>query len=588
VLNARLYRTCWLIAGVALVVALLTLEAPNPGPEAALPSSIDGQSTLELESQLAAIAPERAPGSGPDIAAARWVQGQLSQVPGVGRHVQLQDFVARHRGGLVRLQNVYLAVPAAPGSSPRGGVLVVAPRDTPAGVAAGASSTAVMLQLARVSATLRHSRPLLFVSTDGSTVGNAGIRWFLDRFSSFPISAAVVLDAPGDAEGDRIRLWTDGTARTQALGIGQLAARSVARSGGRADADPSLGAQVLRLAVPQSFGDQGPLIAAGVPAVTMSGRRESPLRPAVRPTADRLALAANSANDLLGALDAAPQVPAPDTSVTIAGKRLRPTFARMALLLLALPVLVLAVDAVARSRRARVPMGAGLRAVALRTAPLFAGLAAAHLLSMAGLLPRPSAGLWPIPADARFGPAAALGLVLAAAAGVLGWMWARRRTRALAATPPAEGAAAIGALAVLLVVLWIVSPYALVLVLPAAHAALVATGAQRRWHLAALAGIAVLPLLALVISLSGDLDSNPVFATWYLLETAASGARGWVGVVLAVLVTGCIWSLGAFVAFRARKGGLAAAAEGAAAAERARRRPRRPPRRLGPRPRRAG
>ena len=67
-LNARLYRTCWLVAGVALVVALLTLETPDPGPDPALPSAIDGQGTLLLGAELAGIAPERAAGSGPDQA----------------------------------------------------------------------------------------------------------------------------------------------------------------------------------------------------------------------------------------------------------------------------------------------------------------------------------------------------------------------------------------------------------------------------------------------------------------------------------------------------------------------------------------
>ena len=79
-LNARLYRTCWLVAGVALVVALLTLETPDPGPEPVLPSDIDGQTTLLLDREMASIAPERAAGSGPDQAAARWVRDQLAGV----------------------------------------------------------------------------------------------------------------------------------------------------------------------------------------------------------------------------------------------------------------------------------------------------------------------------------------------------------------------------------------------------------------------------------------------------------------------------------------------------------------------------
>ena len=31
-LNGRLYRLSWLVAGVALLVALLTLLSPSPGP----------------------------------------------------------------------------------------------------------------------------------------------------------------------------------------------------------------------------------------------------------------------------------------------------------------------------------------------------------------------------------------------------------------------------------------------------------------------------------------------------------------------------------------------------------------------------
>ncbi len=556
VLNARLYRTCWLVAGVALVVALLTLETPGTGPEPPLPSAVDGEAALELNSQLAAVAPERAPGSGPDQAASRWIQGQLSQVPGAAGRVQSQELVANDGGEQVRLQNLYLVVPGASGGRTRAGILIVAPRDTPSGVSAGTSSTAVMLSLARVSATSRHQRPHLFVSSDGSTIGNAGIRWFLDRFSSFPIEAAVVLDAPGEAEGDAVHLWVDGRADRQALRLGVLAERSVERAGGRSEGPPSAGSQLLGLAVPQTFGDQGPAIADRLPAVTLSGRGESPLRPGDEPTAERLALVGNAANDLLLTLDAALQAPAPDGSVGLAGKLLRPTVMRLALLLLALPIIVCAVDAVARMRRAGVSVPDGLRAVALRTAPPLAALATGYLLSLAGLLPRPAAGAPPLPAEATFGAAAGLGLVLTIAAGALAWLWARRRLRRVGAAAATEGAAALGALAVLLVVLWLVSPYALVLALPPAHAALVATSARRRWHVAVLAGIALLPIVALAIVMAGRLDSNPVFALWYLLATALDGSRGALGPIMAALIGACLWSLAALLAFRAAKGAL--------------------------------
>jgi hypothetical protein len=127
------------------------------------------------------------------------------------------------------------------------------------------------------------------------------------------------------------------------------------------------------------------------------------------------------------------------------------------------------------------------------------------------------------------------------------------------------------------VVLWLVSPFALVLALPAAHAGLVASAARRRWHLAALLGVALLPIVALAATAATRLDANPFFAIWYLIDTAASGSRGPAGVVLAALIGACLWSLASLAAVRARKGSLAAA--------RPRRRPRRPRR---PRPAPAG
>lgn len=561
-LNARLYRTCWLIAGVALVVALLTLEAPAQGPEPALPSTIDGQSTLDLSSQLAAVAPERPAGSGADLAAAQWVQGQLSQVPGAAGRVQVQRLKARMGRERVDLRNVYLAVPGSTGGAPRPGILVVAPRDTPVGVSGGASATAVLLQLARASATARNVRPHLFVSTDGSTAGNAGIRWFLSRFSEFRLAAAVVLDAPGEVAGDRVEVWAGGRIDRQALALAGMARRSVQRAGGRADGPPSMGEQLLRLAVPQTFGDQGAAIANGLPAVTLSGRRESPLRPGAEPTAARMGIVANAANDLIGAIDAWDQVPAADGGLAFAGKVLRPTVARLVLLLFALPVMVMAVDAVARSRRARVPLGGGLRAVALRAVPLLTGLAAAHLLSLAGLLPGAAAGAPQLPAATSFGAAAGLGLALSVGAGVVAWRWARRRPGRAVAPPAAEGTAALAALAALLLVLWLVAPYSLVLAIPAANAALVATAARRVWQVAVLAGVALIPILFLAASTAARLDSNPVFAIWYLIETAANGSRGAPGVILAALVGACLWSLGSLVAHRIRKGGLSPAADG--------------------------
>jgi hypothetical protein len=117
----------------------------------------------------------------------------------------------------------------------------------------------------------------------------------------------------------------------------------------------------------------------------------------------------------------------------------------------------------------------------------------------------------------------------------------------------AEGPAALMILSVLLVLLWLLSPFALLLVLPAAHALVLASAAERVWQVRALIGVGVLPLLILAVSIAGTLDSNPLSATWYLIETTAAGARGATGPLLGVLIVGALWSLATFATARARE-----------------------------------
>lgn len=558
-LNARLYRTCWLIAGVALVVALLTLESPDRGPQPALPASVDGQSTLELTGNLQAVAPERPAGSEADIVASRVVQNQFAQLPGMGGRVQVQEFEARAGGRRVSLENVYISVPGTSGGSARDGVLVVAPRDTPEGVAAGASSTAILLRLARLSVTTRHLRPHLFVSTDGSTIGNAGMRWFLQRFSSFPISSVIVLDGLGDAEGDRIHVWSRGSDSSQALHLARIAHDSIARVGGRPEAIPGLGNQLARLAVPQTSGDQGPAVAAGFPAVTLSGREDSPLREGARPTAERLELTANAAYDLLTVLDQPDTISAPDGRIALAGRDVRPTVARLALLLLTLPLIVLAVDVAARARRTRTRLGRGVAAVARRAAPPAAALVGGYILVLLGVWPGTAAGSPPQPDDVGFGLPALAGLLAVAVATLLVARLVRRPARPAddGEPDPSEGAGGLVLLALLMIALWLISPYALLLALPAAHAMALASAAERVWQVGALAVAGVVPLLLMVRSIGSAIDSDPLFAAWYLIETTASGARGAVGPLFTVAIGACLWAMLSHALDRARAIALA-------------------------------
>ena len=70
--------------------------------------------------------------------------------------------------------------------------------------------------------------------------------------------------------------------------------------------------------------------------------------------------------------------------------------------------------------------------------------------------------------------------------------------------------------------------------------------------------MAALPILALILNMSGHLDSNPIFAAWYLVVTTTGGARGAVGPIAATLVIACVWTMARHVLLRARKGRAAA------------------------------
>ena len=550
-LNRRLYLQTWLVSVVALLVAFLTLQPPAEDLTTDVVTAFNATDALAVSDELATVAPERTPGTPSAVTATDWVRRQFAALP--GRRVATQQFVARVDGATIPMTNVLFTLPSAAATHSQRNILVVAPRDTPRGVRAGTSSTGILVEMARTAAKSSYRHPLIFLSADGSTVGNAGLRWYLHNVDPSLIAAVVVLDAPGEGGGP-LHVWSGGAGR-QALALRQLAEQAVRRAGKEAEGVPSMRRQLLDLAVPETRGDQRAAIDAGVPAVTLSGRDESRLRRGLPPPSrERLDGAGGAALGLVALLDAQERANAPDASLAYAGRILRPSVARLALLLLALPILVMALDAAARVRRARVRLSAGLRAVAWRFVVPLTVLFIAHVLGMLGVLRPPDVGRPPGAADLHAGGQALLAIVLLAMVGAAMWMVIRPRVVAIGTNPPAEAAGALVWLAVFTMVAWWLAPFSLVLILPAAHAALAATVVARRWQVAALAAIAIAPLLAVVVVTSAAIDRNPLFTVWYLCQTSVTGARGMLGPVLAVLVGVCVVSLGTLVVFRARKG----------------------------------
>ncbi len=556
-LNRRLYLQAWLVAVVALLVAFLTLEPPPNDVEPNGVATFTATDAVKAAADLAAAAPQRAPGTPGAQKALEWVQTRLSALPDTNQGVRVatQAFVARTAGGdAVSLTNVFFTQPAKAQVPSKRNIVIVAPRDTPRGVEGGASSTAILVELARTTAKSTYRHRLIFLSVDGTSLGNAGLRWYLSTVERSRIAGVIVLDAPADGTGREMHIWSGGAGR-QALALRQLAARSVQSAGFVPSPLPALREQLVRLAAPETRGDQRAAIDLSVPAVTLAARDEAVLPSETSPLDPLRVDAAGTATlELINRLDAIDRANAPDAALAYAGKILRPSVGRLALLLLALPLLVMALDAAARVRRARVRLSVGLRAVAWRFACPLLVLFLAHLLTMWGVLRAPNVGRPPPPAEIAFGSRALLVMLMLGLVSFVLWMWVRPRVNATGANPPAEAAGALVWLALITLVAWWLTPFALVLILPAAHAALAATVAPRRWQVVALAALAVAAPIAVVATTSSDIHRNPLFAVWYLCETSVSGARGLAGPVLAVLVGVCVWSLSTLVAFRARKG----------------------------------
>ncbi len=555
-LNGRLYRLSWLVAALALLVALLTLESPGGTPDPPLPPAFDAMAARGIAANLATVAPERVPGTAGDQASATWMAEELADVPGASRVVRQRFSVATAAGRIVT-ENVYVSLPARGGTGAPGALLISAPRDTPPGVRGGESGSAVLVQLARALGTVARNRPVLIVSTGASTLGNAGARWFMSRFSRMPLAAAVSLDDPAGVPGG-LHIWDDGQDSRRSIPMMAAAEQAAVRADAPVAPAPGPFPQIAQLAVPQTSGDQAAYIALGLPAVSLAARPEGPLVSGTLATEDALGDAGRTAEGLISSLDRADALPAPSTGLVINGRELRPIMSRVVILLLALPILVAALDLTVRLRRAGVRLVPFAAALLWRLLPVVAALLVAHLLAIAGMLPGPSGG-WPPLADVvPFDLPAVVAIVLSVGAGVFTWMLVRHRATRRDAEVASRAAVGVIALGAVTLVLWLVSPFALLIALPAAHCALIVTRATRPWQVIALAVVAAVPAVLIVWWASGRIDRGVPYSSWYLLETTVAGARGIVGPLLAAAVLVIVWSLGSLVMSRVRRGLVAA------------------------------
>lgn len=547
-MNARLVRGTWLFVALPLLLAAFTVGRPQSLPAPSLPPAFEATTAELLARELASKYPDRSPGSGQgSLGAATWVSEQLSLY---GLQPQIDRFLATIPGrGRVELQNLVAVVQ---GASQRV-IVITAHRDNTGegrGANDNASGTAALIELARAYApatgtTTVQTRPahtLVFVSTDGGAFGALGAAHFAESSPYRDDALAVIsLDAIAGAGGPRLLIAGD-TARSPAAGLVRTAAVRILEQSGREPLRASAARQLLDLGFPFTLGEQGPFVAAGIPAVTLTTVPDgvSPGFADTRLSAERLGELGRAAQNLVGSLDAGLELAQGTTSYVYLGTRIVRGWAIQLVLLTALlPFAIGSIDLFARCRRRRIALGGA--ALGLRTRLLFWSFAGGLLFVAAKLGAFPAGEARPLPPDAGiYDPSPAvlgvLGVLLLA-----GWFVVRERLLPRRPASPEETLAghtvALLALGLVALVVVATNPFALVYLLPSLYAWLwlpqahAASGMVR----GALLGLGLAGPAILAFSFATRFDLG-IDTPWYLLSLVAVGYVPWTAVLL-----GLVW-----------------------------------------------
>ena len=556
VIEPRIYRAAFVPALLVVVLAMFSLGS-RP---AALPQGLaadvlfDGELAAEDARRIVDAAPDRRAGKPGELAAGTLVARTLANR---GFRVERDRF--SHAGR--RLENV---VGRRAGRTRRQ-VVVVAARDASSvpDAPGSAADTAALLELARVFEGRPSSKTLVLASVDGSALGEIGAER-LARLLGEPelVDGVLVMSDLGARKlrGSLIVPWSNDTTRA-GIGLQRTVADSIREELAQPVGDTGAAGQLFRLSVPLGIGSQGPFLERGFESVRISGSGELPLR-GDGPLGDldegRLGGLGRATLRTLTALDQGGRPEhGPRTYVTAVSQVMPGWVIALLAIALLLPALVAAVDAFARTRRRRMPVGPWLRWLAVFVAPFVAALVAAELLALAGATPDPPAA--PVPPSVNPLDAAAVGVMAGVAlVAALAFFLGRRlvvRPNAQLSTPDAPGAACVVALATTIsaALLWLVNPFAALMAVPAAHLWMLATLTEqappRRARLA-MVGIGLLPPLLLVLHHLLALHVDPLSGAWYLLLLVVGQSVG----VVAVLIA-CVWlgALGATLAvIRAR------------------------------------
>jgi hypothetical protein len=290
--------------------------------------------------------------------------------------------------------------------------------------------------------------------------------------------------------------------------------------------------QLIDLGFPYTLYEQGPFVAHGIPAVTLTTAGERPPdaftdRPGALSVA-RLTGMGRAAQQLIGSLDQGLELAQGTTSFVWAGDRIVRGWAiELVLFALLIPFFVGVVDLFAHCRRRGVPLMPAVRSLRTRLGFwLFVGVAF-YAFRLFGAWPN-GAPRPPNPATAVAGDWPVLALLGLGVVSLAGWIVARHRLvprRSVGGDERLAGeTAALLALAIVALLTLATNPYALLFVLPALHAWLwlpqVRSGQFPARAFVLLLGATGPALILISLGMRYGLGFD---APWYLLELVALG-----------------------------------------------------------------
>jgi len=547
--DPRLYRAGLIPVLFALVLLAFSLEnrsrplTTSLAPEAfAIDRAFDR--AYAPGAGLAARFADRRPGSAGDEALADEVQAQFERAGGFRVRTTV------HEGETIDGRRPLRTVIAERPGTIDERIVVVAHRDA-AGPRAEAelSATAVLLELGRVfGAPFGTKRTLTLVSTSGGSGGAAGAAALADEIRG-PFAGVLVLGdlASRHVRGPLLAPWSDRLGATPQR-LRRTLQEALRQETGSAVRQPRALSQFARLAMPATYGEQGVLLARGLPAVMLSiaGDRPPPAGGAI--SRARMGVFGRVALRTVTALDGAPRgrpaSPEASTSDLVTSRKVLPGWAvRLFVGALLIAPLIVAVDALAAVRRAGEPFLIWLRWTLLSAVPLLVTALFAIALGAVGLLSAtPRAPTPPEALPVQMPALLAVALVL-----VLGWVWLRPALLRISGSDgdrssPAAGVAVLLVAVLATIVVWVGNPYAAAALVPALHIWLFALASElrmRRVLRVALAALGIVPVLLVAAVVARALGLGPLEAAWEALLVVAGGHVSVLSVLLWSLLAGC-------------------------------------------------